>query len=515
MQYLLTILFLVNILVAKDFKVASYNVENLFDLNYDKTEYNEFIPNTNSNWNKSTYETKLNNTAKVINDLSVDIVGLVEIENKKALQDLLSKLKTYKYANFLKNPNSAIGVGIISKFPVLKTYTINTTKNDTYSRPILEADINIDGKILKVFINHWKSKKSPESSRIVYASSLQNRIKQLPKETDYIILGDLNSNYNEFETLRNNKKLNDTQGITGINHILNTIIDNNIVTKNKLLSSENLKYNLWLELPNNERFSEHFKGGANTPDNMIISKAMFDNQNISYKQNSFDVFKKSYFYKDGKILRWKMKNKQHMREGYSDHLPIYATFSTDNLYKADLEPTPKKTTNISSIYFQDELDKDAILRDIVVLFKHDKTTIIKQVADRAIVIYGENNLSVGNVYDIKIKDIGTFYGLTKIKDMSVVLDKGKFSNTKKLYLDANKVDIFSTKYTNDVIYNLLGFYSKGYIIFNDKKIKLYAKDKNILPKDNRIIRLNFGHLAIYNIKPQIIIYTKQDYNYVS
>ena len=47
--------------LALNFKIVSYNVENLFDLNYNKSEYKEYIPNLKSNWNKTTLNIKLNN----------------------------------------------------------------------------------------------------------------------------------------------------------------------------------------------------------------------------------------------------------------------------------------------------------------------------------------------------------------------------------------------------------------------------------------------------------------------
>lgn len=498
-----------------DFKVASYNIENLFDLQNNKTEYNEFIPNSKSGWDKNIYTKKLANSSRVIKDLNADILGLVEIESKLALEDLMRSSKLYKYGYFLKNPNSAIGVAIVSKFPIKKTFGIKINSKDRRSRPILEAHIMIDNKKLIVFVSHWKSKRSPESDRIEYAKSLKNRIDGLANDEDYIILGDLNSNYNEFETFRNDKKLNDTQGYTGINHILNTVSDNDLVTKNKFLKSNNLLFNLWLELPKESRFSETYKGGANTPDNIIIPKALFDTKNISYKNGSFGVFRKDYFFKDGKILRWKMKDKKHIGEGYSDHLPIFASFSTDKIYSQNFTQPNIKTTKISDIYTQDELDKDAILNDCVVLMKNEKTAIIKQVINRAILVYGENSLATGNVYDIKIKDIGTFYGMSEIKDIEILNEKGKFESPQRLYIDANKINIFDPKYTNEIIYNLLAFYKKGYLEFADKKIKLYAKNKQILPKENSIIRLKFGHLAIKNTKPQIIIYKKENYTYVS
>jgi len=62
-----------------DFKVASYNVENFFDLHYDKTEYKEYIPHSKT-WNKISYNNKLKNITKVIYDLDADILALQEVE---------------------------------------------------------------------------------------------------------------------------------------------------------------------------------------------------------------------------------------------------------------------------------------------------------------------------------------------------------------------------------------------------------------------------------------------------
>ena len=70
-------LLLINIILnANTFSVASYNIENLFDLKEDGNEYIEFIPNTKSNWNENTFDIKITNLLKVINDLNADILAL-------------------------------------------------------------------------------------------------------------------------------------------------------------------------------------------------------------------------------------------------------------------------------------------------------------------------------------------------------------------------------------------------------------------------------------------------------
>ena len=51
---------------AQNIKIASYNVENFFDLENDKTEYQEFIPNGKTLWNQRNFNIKLNNIIKVL-----------------------------------------------------------------------------------------------------------------------------------------------------------------------------------------------------------------------------------------------------------------------------------------------------------------------------------------------------------------------------------------------------------------------------------------------------------------
>ena len=66
-MFKLLFLFLFSItLYANTFSIASYNVENFFDLNYDKTEYDEYIPNNKSLWNQRNFNIKLENIIKIL-----------------------------------------------------------------------------------------------------------------------------------------------------------------------------------------------------------------------------------------------------------------------------------------------------------------------------------------------------------------------------------------------------------------------------------------------------------------
>lgn len=499
-------------LFSKTFTIATYNVENLFDLTYDKTEYNEFIPNK-TNWNKEILSIKLQNIAQVINDLNTDIVALQEIESQKALELLLQKLPQYEYYNFVKNPASSVGVGIISKYKITKQISISIRSQENIERPIQAVTFEIEkNKELTVFNNHWRSKRSSESKRINYAMSLQHYLETLPKNSDYVLVGDFNSNYDEYITFKQDKELNDSYNITGINQILNTVMDEKFVTKETVFKHhQTVHYNLWLDLPYQERFSSIYRNMHTTPDNIIVSKGLFDDTNISYIHNSFHNFTPKYLIENNKVKRWEMSDNKHKGIGYSDHLPIIASFTTSKYEEPKTTKIPK---NISDIYTLDTLHEPLDINNLIVVYKDNNSAILKQKDDRAIYAYNcANDLKLGYTYNLKIKELHNYFGLKEITALEINKEYSKINNLKEYYLDATKIDMFDLNYQNEMVINLSGTFENGYIHFgsNEKdKIKLYAKDKLLLPKNGQKVTIMSGHLGFFKSNVQIIIYKKSD-----
>ena len=81
-------------------------------------EYDEYIPNNKYLWNQRTFDAKLKNIIKVLNDLDADIIALQEIENENLIKLLKQKLPQYSYYTFSKYPSSAVGLGFLSKIPI-------------------------------------------------------------------------------------------------------------------------------------------------------------------------------------------------------------------------------------------------------------------------------------------------------------------------------------------------------------------------------------------------------------
>ena len=504
---------------ASTFKVATYNVENLFDLNYDNREYPEYIPNTGFRWNSKTFNAKIKNLSRVIKDLNADILALQEIESEEALLMLRKELDqdgiNYKhYAICSDDRRTPVRTAILSKFPIVEKEEI---KIIGVFRDILKVTVNIEENNLILFINHWKSKRSPESSRVKYAAELNSKIRQLVKNDDYIILGDLNSNYNEYKTFRKKRKLNDTEGQTGINHILRTLNSDRLVTEREITQSSRVTYlyNLWLEIPYDKRCSYIFIGRCGTPDNMIIPKSLYDKYGISYVDNSFNVFNPDYLFKDNSIYRWeraKSGKSYHIGRGFSDHLPIYAYFSTQPFqYKKNskLEDSNKlyKTT-IAGLYKVNTGNVNLYIRGCAVIYINDDSAVIKQENGRAIFLYKcAENLRYNYVYDLIVKKVINYNGLIEVTKITDVKRKSKVNTLEKCFLkyspDLNLEDI---KYQNEILDNLAGIYNKGYFYYDkNRKIKIYFKDKKLKPGDNNIsLTIDKARIG-YHYKPEIII----------
>lgn len=346
--------------------VMSYNVENLFDLTDNGNEYPDYKPNK-CGWNRETLARKLDNISSVIAAANVDICILVEIENPNAAKMLQKackrKKKLYPYSATGEKPNQATTCQtVLSRFPITFSRGYGIPKRgEYYTRNILEADVVLGQDTLKIFALHLPSKRYPESYRIAATKVLLNRLQELPPETEYIIAGDFNSNYNEAETFFTGR-LDDTKGKTSINHLLKTVESlphtflDYITEKELIESREKLyHYDLWLELPEYKRFNYIYRGQYNTLDHILLPGTLYDKEGISYVDNSFSVFTwDGRLIYDGVPFRWNMVygrgGKYHTGRGYSDHLPILAKFINKPFEFADSITHYTYTTDSSYLH---------------------------------------------------------------------------------------------------------------------------------------------------------------------
>ncbi len=331
MKYLVILfVFFTTLLGDKILTIATYNVENLFDLENRGYKYKEYKPHGKSLWNKKNYKIKLQNISKVIKDIDADIIALQEIHSLQALKDLRFTLKQnglyYQYYKISDKKPTAIHVAFLSKFPFTYTKELRVTSSYKY-RNILEARFKINREDLYLFANHWKAKSGPESMRITSAKVLRKRISEIGYDKNIILLGDFNSDYEEYIKFKRKRKHNDTNGKTGINHVLRTLKQNLQATEVKY--EENNFYNLWYDTNKQSRYSYIFRGKKEALDNILISQSLLNKEGISYINKSIKSLDKKYMFKKKQIYRWQISRRRvpkHKGKGYSDHLPVIAKF---------------------------------------------------------------------------------------------------------------------------------------------------------------------------------------------
>ncbi len=326
---LLLSLFLSTLFGETTLKIATYNVENLFDLHRNGHEYKEFIPNTRSKWNLKNYRIKLKNISRVIKEIDADIIGLEEIESLQALKDLRMQLKRdgvyYQYFKIANYKNTTIKVAILSKIPFVYTHEIAVQSSYRY-RNILEAKFRVQGEEFFVLVNHWKAKSGPESMRIVSAKKIMKRVGELGEKKNIILVGDFNSDYEEYILFKRKRKHNDTNGVTGINHVLGTLEHKESATRANVPYGE--FYNLWYDTAKPKRYSYIYRGKKEALDNILISPSLLHKKGMHYKAHSIESYKPAYLFKGRGIYRWQMSRKPrvHKGRGYSDHLAVTAEF---------------------------------------------------------------------------------------------------------------------------------------------------------------------------------------------
>ncbi len=199
-------------------RIAFYNLENLFHPDNDSLKNDgEYTPEGKRNWSFYRYNEKLNHMAKAI--LSIGewqppaIVGVAEVENRQALEDLINTevLRKFKYEiiHFESPDRRGIDVGMLyreDKFtPILsKPIPIKmpsdpkfVTRDILYSKGIFNKQDTVH-----LLFCHWPSRYGgqarSEPKRIQAARTLKNitdSLQMLPYPTYVIAAGDFNDEW--------------------------------------------------------------------------------------------------------------------------------------------------------------------------------------------------------------------------------------------------------------------------------------------------------------------------------
>jgi endonuclease/exonuclease/phosphatase family metal-dependent hydrolase len=210
---------------ATEISLMTYNVENLFDTKDDMGKDDKaFLPASFKknayhkghcrgievkkwrdeclylDWNEVAKTNKILNIAKVVSSYEsdgADIVAFQEIENISVLKDLFKALEPFGYLDFVLLEGKdyrGIDSAIISKFPIKLSklhfikFSPGFSTKDT--RPILEAQIELSGKILRVYSVHFPAPFLDSVMRKDAFNSLESLLKS--HNDPAVAMGDFN-----------------------------------------------------------------------------------------------------------------------------------------------------------------------------------------------------------------------------------------------------------------------------------------------------------------------------------
>ena len=148
-------------------------------------------------------------TAKAIRAVNADVICLQEVESLPVLDRFNSfYLGGMKYAHRAVidcfDPRQ-IDVAVLSRHPIVSLRSHREERNRKgsaflFSRDCLEVDVQVDGKVLTLYLNHFKSmmegreatraRRQEQAERV--AEIVDARWKKLAYKGNFVVLGDLN-----------------------------------------------------------------------------------------------------------------------------------------------------------------------------------------------------------------------------------------------------------------------------------------------------------------------------------
>lgn len=318
------------------FRIASYNVENLFDCRHDslKNDY-EFLPDALRHWNYTKYKKKLDNIARVITAVGgwtpPALVALCEVENDSVLRDLTrySALREadYRYVMTESSDERGIDVALIYQrnlFKLLSHQSLSVDKPNKNSRPTRDI-LHVSGLLLNkdtldVFVAHFPSRsggaKESEPYRILAAQRLKGAIDSIYQKRDQaqiLILGDFND-------YPNNKSIQQIVGAVAPPSISDS------------LNRHHLYHLLAKKASSLKNFGSYkFQGEWGLLDHIIVSGNLLQEDSVLYtNEENADVFCLPFLLTEDKRYGDKQPFRTYYgmkyQEGYSDHLPVWADF---------------------------------------------------------------------------------------------------------------------------------------------------------------------------------------------
>ncbi|HAE23005.1 MAG TPA: hypothetical protein DCG47_11870 [Spirochaetaceae bacterium] len=310
--------------------IMSYNLMTLFDPVDQGGEYQGFSV-AKGEWDESLYRLRIKNLASAIlaaQPGGPDILALQEIENLRALKDLAEALGGYAQLIKPRDEEAVLGCALLSRYPVrsLRSHRAMPPSGVSASVPrnLLEAEFDLDGRPLIVYVAHWKSKlggaEETEAERRAAAALIrsltQSRLAADPALA-MVVAGDLNENHDEYERIGAAYPTALRSPEAGPGDWLNISGDPSALLEHD--TSTLLLYTPW---PSAQGYSYHYSGEQERIDHFLLSAGAMNGP--AFYLAGFSAEPPSFLVDiEGRPQGWNSRTAR----GYSDHLPIRLTLA--------------------------------------------------------------------------------------------------------------------------------------------------------------------------------------------
>jgi len=308
---------------AKEFKILTYNVQNLMDDKLDGDEYPEYRPS--EKWSTASYHQRLRKLNEVLTDRSIgwcSVLVLQEIEHEGVVSDLLERhlaRKGYGWYAVAKGEGSAIGVALISRERP-KHVAVHAVEG---SRPVLEAVFDTERGEVVIFALHAKSQIGDFVETEALRLALCRVIKEAAREHEgslIVLCGDFNTNPDSY---KDNKAVQPALIDIGEQKARTYMAKGSLgITGKRDLVYSDVWYSPFLDEKN--RYEKpgtcYFGGSWLHYDQFLGNGLLFDGLGWEYGSTAI-VAPSMALRPDGTPMAWNLST----LSGVSDHLPLLLT----------------------------------------------------------------------------------------------------------------------------------------------------------------------------------------------
>lgn len=297
----------------------------------------EFTPSSTKNYGKEIYQKKLHNVVKVISEMGSQytgkppaVVGLIEVENRQVIQDMVKQPALAKYDYGIIHFNTydyrGIDVAIIyqkrmftpSKYYKKEVVIFNDDGKRSYTRDVLVVTGYLNNEKVAFFMNHWPSRRGGEVkssiSRNAAAAVLKKEMDKISAEEPGIkmfAMGDFNDDPIDDSLMK---------------HLMTA-------GKESELSDEKPYLNLMYPLFKKGVASLAYRDAPNLFDQIIVSRNLIsDKVGSTFSVMKAEIFAPSYLIsKEGNYKGYPFRSwvGDTYTGGYSDHFPAFVVLQKE------------------------------------------------------------------------------------------------------------------------------------------------------------------------------------------